>query len=205
MIDANEAADPNAKLMLDRIFSQIGKEPHYPMSISEIAQSYEAYYRSRANSGGGGPSRSSTPQSGSLTTSSGLQSLPGMGFGTPASPSLTSVSSGRPYGPGGFNPSAAGSTTPYNTSQGSASSSDSKSGVRKPVRFPTARERLPKGLPDWFLEKDVNGEGQVTMAEFATNWTPAEVEKFNRYDLNGDGIITAAECLKVEKASSSKK
>ena len=43
------------------------------------------------------------------------------------------------------------------------------------------------------------------MAEFTTDWTPAEVERFNRYDLNGDGIITAAECLKVEKASPSAK
>jgi Ca2+-binding EF-hand superfamily protein len=40
------------------------------------------------------------------------------------------------------------------------------------------------------------------MAEYTTNWTPEKVEKFKRYDLNGDGIITADECLKVVKGTS---
>ena len=39
------------------------------------------------------------------------------------------------------------------------------------------------------------------MAEFASEWTPAVAAEFDRYDLNHDGIITAAECLKVEKRS----
>jgi hypothetical protein len=65
-------------------------------------------------------------------------------------------------------------------------------------RFLTPAERLPKGLPAWFLAKDVHGNGQITMAEFATEWTPETVAEFNRYDLNHDGIITAAEVLKVE-------
>ena len=36
------------------------------------------------------------------------------------------------------------------------------------------------------------------MAQYATNWTPELVRRFNRYDLNHDGIITAEEVLKVE-------
>ena len=64
---------------------------------------------------------------------------------------------------------------------------------------------MPKGLPDWFLEKDVNGNGQITMAEFTDTWTPEKLAEFARYDLNHDGIITAAECLKVEKAKASSK
>jgi Ca2+-binding EF-hand superfamily protein len=36
------------------------------------------------------------------------------------------------------------------------------------------------------------------MAEFATDWTPETAALFDRYDLNHDGIITAAEVLKVE-------
>ena len=55
MIDANEVSDPNSKSMLDRILGRIGKESRFPMSISEITQSYEAYYRSGSNAGGGGP------------------------------------------------------------------------------------------------------------------------------------------------------
>jgi hypothetical protein len=66
---------------------------------------------------------------------------------------------------------------------------------------------LPKGLPDWFLEKDANHDGQITMAEYIGNgtWTPEKLAEFARYDLNHDGIITAAECLKVEKARSGSK
>jgi Ca2+-binding EF-hand superfamily protein len=65
-------------------------------------------------------------------------------------------------------------------------------------RFLTPTERLPKGLPAWFLAKDVHGNGQITMAEFASEWTSETAAEFNRYDLNHDGIITAAEVLKVE-------
>ena len=74
-----------------------------------------------------------------------------------------------------------------------------KAAPRKPARFLTPRERLPKGLPDWFLEKDVHGNGQVTMAEYTEHWTAEAAEEFAKYDLNHDGIITAAECLKVEQ------
>jgi Ca2+-binding EF-hand superfamily protein len=70
---------------------------------------------------------------------------------------------------------------------------------RKSGRFLTAKERLPQNLPEWFLQKDVDGDGQVTMAEFATEWTRERAREFDRYDLNHDGIITAAECLKAEK------
>jgi hypothetical protein len=69
----------------------------------------------------------------------------------------------------------------------------------KPKRFLTPKERLPSGLPDWFLQA-ADEDGQVTMAECSASFGPEEaVAKFARYDLNQDGIITAAECLKVEK------
>ena len=64
------------------------------------------------------------------------------------------------------------------------------------------RQGVPDGLPDWFRQKDLNGDGQVTMAEFSREWTPEIAAEFNRYDLNHNGIITAAECLKVEKQRS---
>jgi hypothetical protein len=57
------------------------------------------------------------------------------------------------------------------------------------------------GLPEWFLRKDADGDGQVTMAEYAKDCTPAEAAEFDRLDLNRDGVITAAECLKGEKRS----
>lgn len=72
----------------------------------------------------------------------------------------------------------------------------------KSGRFLTAKERLPKDFPpslSWFLEL-ADEDGQVTMATYAANRSPEEaVARFAQYDLNHDGIITAAECLKVEK------
>ena len=64
MIDPDEASDGMAKGMLDRIFSRMGKEPHYPMAISEILQGYEAYYRARGNTSGGGPNSGGSPPGG---------------------------------------------------------------------------------------------------------------------------------------------
>jgi len=69
----------------------------------------------------------------------------------------------------------------------------------RPKRFLTARERLPSGLPDWFL-RAADDDGQITMSGYAANFPPEDVvAQFSKYDLNQDGIITAAECLKVEK------
>ncbi len=66
---------------------------------------------------------------------------------------------------------------------------------RKSYRFRTAAERLPEGLPDWFAEKDADGDGQVSMSEFSSKWTDAAAEEFCRHDRNGDGVITAREAM----------
>lgn len=68
-------------------------------------------------------------------------------------------------------------------------------------RFLTALDRLPKGLPSWFLTKDRDGDGQVTMAEFSGEWDSSRLAEFERYDLNDDGIITPAECLKASSGT----
>jgi Ca2+-binding EF-hand superfamily protein len=83
---------------------------------------------------------------------------------------------------------------------GARGSSAARSGeTKKPYRMRTPTERLPPGLPDWFPRKDTDCDGQVSMAEFAQQWNEAKVAEFRKYDLNGDGIITPAECLQVEK------
>jgi hypothetical protein len=33
------------------------------------------------------------------------------------------------------------------------------------------------------------------MSEFAAEWTEEKVSQFDRYDPNGDGVITLRECL----------
>jgi len=85
---------------------------------------------------------------------------------------------------------------PENTESSSASPDPDR---RKTYRFLTPTERLPKGLPDWFARKDADGDGQVTMAEYASEWTDAKAEEFVGYDLDGDGLIRPSECLEVER------
>ena len=82
---------------------------------------------------------------------------------------------------------------------GSRSRGSSDSGKRTSYRPLTPHERLPKHLPEWFVEKDIDCDGQVAMAEYATDWTDAKAAEFIFCDLNNDGIITPDECLEVEK------
>jgi len=79
---------------------------------------------------------------------------------------------------------------------------------RNSYRFLSPSERLPEGLPDWFVAKDANADGQIAMAEYATDWsTPqaaaSNVAKFGQFDLNRDGMITPQECLAAEEAGDS--
>ncbi len=62
-------------------------------------------------------------------------------------------------------------------------------------RFTASSGRLPSGLPRWFIERDLDGDGQVTLAEFAPTGSPAAIEQFRAYDRDGDGVITAREAL----------
>jgi hypothetical protein len=39
----------------------------------------------------------------------------------------------------------------------------------------------------------------VQMHEFESNWSDSRVEEFNRYDRNGDGVITAQEWVAGDK------
>jgi Ca2+-binding EF-hand superfamily protein len=73
----------------------------------------------------------------------------------------------------------------------------------QPYRFLTPAERMPEGLPSEFTTKDRDGDGQLSMAEFSTTWNESTLSSFNRWDLNGDGFVTAAECLAAENRSAS--
>ncbi len=73
-----------------------------------------------------------------------------------------------------------------------------KSVERRGARALTPTERLPKGLPEWFARSDVDGDGQVMMIEYAASWSESKVAEFQKYDLDGDGLITPEECLAID-------
>ena len=54
-------------------------------------------------------------------------------------------------------------------------------------------------VPDWFYERDLDGDGQLTLAEYAVSGTRAEMEEFARYDLNNDGVLTPEEFLRARR------
>jgi hypothetical protein len=59
---------------------------------------------------------------------------------------------------------------------------------------------LPAGLPDWFDRRDLNGDGQLVLPEFAVAGTPAERAQFQQFDRNRDGVLTAREYLHATKS-----
>ena len=99
---------------------------------------------------------------------------------------------------GGFGGPRGGEGDRGNDSR-SSSRSDSQVAVKKSYRFTPPTERLPDGMPDWFLRNDANGDGQISMAEYARSWSEQLAEEFMRHDLNGDGMITPDECQPSDK------
>jgi len=56
-------------------------------------------------------------------------------------------------------------------------------------------DQLSDELPTWFFERDLNGDRQIMMSEFADEWDSDKAEEFASYDLNQDGILTVDELL----------
>ena len=80
--------------------------------------------------------------------------------------------------------------------QPTATQVSNRTGKRFIQRLPW--ERLPPDLPSWFKDRDKDKDGQVLMSEFTDKWTPDKLREFQKYDLNGDGVITPQECVKAK-------
>jgi hypothetical protein len=100
---------------------------------------------------------------------------------------------------GGVTPPGAGATSASvlgnDVNGGGVGRSGAKS--RRETKFYVPRSRLPDGLPDWFLARDLDGDAQLTFSEFSASGSPSDLEEFRRFDRNGDGVVTAAECVRV--------
>jgi Ca2+-binding EF-hand superfamily protein len=96
-------------------------------------------------------------------------------------------------------PTAATATAvkPTTTTAASSGTEPAKSGERKLVndtrksyRFKSTKDRLTS----WSLAgRDKNGDGQVSMSEYSRSWSDRTAAEFQRYDLDGDGMITSEE------------
>ncbi len=66
-------------------------------------------------------------------------------------------------------------------------------GTRRETPYVTNEESLPEGLPDWFIEKDANKDGQLSMAEYLGDITPDAVAEFTKMDRDDNGVVNPAE------------
>ncbi len=53
-------------------------------------------------------------------------------------------------------------------------------------------------LPEWFYDRDVDADGQISMAEFADEWDDETIQEFERLDADSDGYLTAREMLQAK-------
>ncbi len=76
-----------------------------------------------------------------------------------------------------------------------------KSGPRRGLKFFVPTSRLPQGLPEWYLTRDADGDGQLTLREFAPKASGPELNRFTLMDADRDGLVTASEYLRSTRAS----
>jgi hypothetical protein len=67
--------------------------------------------------------------------------------------------------------------------------------------FHVSPKGQPPNLPEWFTTRDTNGDGQLTLAEYAPKATQTDVDEFARYDADGDGVMTPKECARASTAA----
>lgn len=57
-----------------------------------------------------------------------------------------------------------------------------------------------RGVPAWFIVMDKNGDGQISLAEFAApRYLPATMARFKQYDKNGNGFIEPDEVRRPQQ------
>ena len=201
IIEAGEVPETH-RAIVEGLLHRVGIEPKYPLDLSKFAPSSSA-----AN--GGEHTGGAKPEHGEPAAS-------GSGHATPSKPAASDLSKSGKEEPKPASavktdskPAASASPeTPKHEEKAAAAApaadDSAESPVKRVIRQRSAKERLPEGLPDWFREKDRDGDGQVMMFEFAREWTAEKAAEFDRLDLNHDGIITPSECLKAQRRSAAR-
>ncbi len=202
MIEEEEATGFQRQV-LERVLSRNGIKVKFPISIEQVMQATTSAARSEGSDATGGgltpavvgvgpapdrrrPARGRSP--GLAAPSCSRPSPAPAPPGNVAEPPVGADSTTAPVDPPGISPSS-----------NSGESAPGKARAAQVGAISHCQGASAQGLPDWFIQKDTDGDGQISMAEFASQWTPEKVREFESYDRNHDGFITAAECLQTEK------
>ncbi|MBN1855183.1 MAG: hypothetical protein JW829_20800 [Pirellulales bacterium] len=78
------------------------------------------------------------------------------------------------------------------TATNASSSSGQPANADKPYHVPV--RLLPTNLPSWFTERDLDGDGQLALAEYAPQGGRDAVAAFTQLDTDHDGLLTPTEC-----------
>jgi len=107
----------------------------------------------------------------------------------------------------GETPAANGAPAPESGASGAAPAPNNAQAeqARRGRKFYVAPSRLPQGLPEWFVERDRDGDGQLTVAEYSPGALRGEIAEFNSLDRNGDGLLTAEEYVRSASARPAEK
>lgn len=81
---------------------------------------------------------------------------------------------------------------PSETAEGGPQTVPAAGDPRERMKYFIPSTRL-KGLPDWFLKRDTDGDAQVSLSEFTPKPSHAALAEFYKHDTNRDGVITAKE------------
>jgi hypothetical protein len=88
--------------------------------------------------------------------------------------------------------------------EGASANSSTEPNPLRGKKFVPSEVRQPAGLPSWFAGRDADGDGQLSMAEFAPKPTGTSLAEFSRYDRDGNGVITPSEYVRAVKSAAEK-
>ncbi|MEX2286626.1 MAG: hypothetical protein WD648_06015 [Planctomycetaceae bacterium] len=118
------------------------------------------------------------------------------GSGNPSTPAAADSADGDVRDPAPINGKGENSERPKESNGADVS----KTPPRRDTQFFVPAPRLPQGIPDWWRARDANGDGQLTLREFAPQASAADIAGFKKLDVNSDGLVTPSEYVRATSA-----